>query len=149
MGFRDEYRRGRAEARAARGAPPLDQSDAGPDGAADERMEDDPGQYPARVAELEAALREVTEYAGQLEARAEERDRLAEQLQACAEERDLLAEALQLPGARKGLRKMYHEDAHPNADADQLRALNEWSCKLNAAYELIDRDKKSRDPAGR
>jgi hypothetical protein len=45
------------------------------------------------------------------------------------------------------LRKMYHEDAHPDADEDQRRALNEWSCKLNAAYELIARLIKNRREA--
>jgi hypothetical protein len=50
MGFMDRFRRGCAEARTARGVPPLEQWNAGADGASDEGIEDDPPKV--RIAEL-------------------------------------------------------------------------------------------------
>ena len=56
---------------------------------------------------------------------------------------DRVAEVLQLPGVRKMLLKVTHPDSHPGADELQRRALTEASSKINAAYDLIDRDKKN------
>jgi hypothetical protein len=52
-----------------------------------------------------------------------------------------LAEALETPGARNVLLRMFHPDAHPNADDAQRAALTEAAAKINAAYDLIDRAK--------
>ena len=50
MGFIDKFRRGCAEAHSACGVPPLEQWNAGADGAADEGIEDDPPEV--RIVEL-------------------------------------------------------------------------------------------------
>src|ERR1700675_3293583 len=120
MGFMDEFRRGRAQARAARGAPPLDQWDAGPDGAADElRMENervaDAEQHPARVDELTAALRELTEYAEQLHARVAGLETVAAPLVA----------VLLMPGVKAMLVNHFHPDKHPEANDEQRTAYGE------------------------
>jgi hypothetical protein len=150
MGFIEDFRKGRDAAYAERGraerlAAKRARRNPSPakDGAATEELADETKEL---LAELVAKCEELEAGLKQRDGELDEKNQLlaelvaqCEQLQARAEERDVFAEALQLPGARKGLRKMYHEDAHPKADKDQLHALHEWSCKLNAAYELIDR----------
>jgi hypothetical protein len=161
MGFIEDFRKGRDAAFAERGraerlAAKRARRNASPakdDGAATEELADETKEL---LAELVAKCEELDAGLKQRDGELEEKNQLlaelaaqCEQLQSRAEERDVFAKALQLPGARKGLRKMYHPDAHPNADADQLRALHEWSCKLNAAYELIDRQAAAERERGR
>jgi len=130
MGFMDEFRRGRAAARAARGAPPLDQSDAGPDGmcGADERIED-AEQPEAHIAELKAALRELTEYAEQLQARVAGLETVAAPL----------AAVLLMPGVKTMLVNRFHPDRNPQANAEQRAAYGEALRVINEAYAVIEK----------
>ncbi len=140
-GFMDAFRQGRAEARAARGAPSLsaDEWNAGPDFDAGERN-DDAGQPAADAAGLEAALRqreaeitdskrilaEMTDYAEQLQARVIE-------LIAGAES---LAKTLRLPGVKTFLLQRFHPDKYPDADDKQRELLTEAMKTITAAYAI-------------
>ncbi len=142
MGFMDEFRRGRDEARAARGAPPLN---AGPAGTGDERIEDaeayfgdaaderieelveDAEQLRARIAELEAALRELTEYAEQLQASVAGLETVAAPLVA----------VLLMPGVKTMLTNHFHPEKHPEANAEQRAAYKEAMSAVNEAYDVI------------
>jgi hypothetical protein len=128
MGFMDEFRRGRAQARAARGAPPLDQWDAGPDDVPDERIED-AEQLPARVAELTAALCELTEYAEQLRTHVAGLETVAAPLVA----------VLLMPGIKAMLVNRFHPDKHPEANAEQRAAYGEALRVINEAYAVIEK----------
>jgi len=141
MGFMDGYRRGRAQARAARGAPPLGQSDAGPAGTGDERIEDaepypddaadqrveDAEPLQARVAELEAALRELTLYAEQLQASVTGLETVAAPLVA----------VLLMPGVKTMLTNRFHPEKHSDANAEQRAAYEEAMSVVNQAYDVI------------
>ena len=130
MGFMDEFRRGRAQARAARGAPPLDDGHGavGPVDAADERIED-AEQHPARADELETALRELTEYAEELQARVAGLETVAAPLVA----------VLLMPGVKAMLVNRFHPDKHPEANPEQRGAYEEALRVINDAYAVIEK----------
>jgi TolA-binding protein len=93
---------------------------------------------------LLAELRKMNE---QYEAHTAELEALAVEMQA---ERDQLMDALKIPGLKKLLENTYFPDKHPEAAADEKRALTECAQKINVAYDLIKRDdraKKSDDDA--
>ena len=129
----------------------------------------DPGSSPgqadavsARVAELETQLAELqTELLAAREAHAKD-DRLIAELremvdqdQACTVEleaqavaalveRDQLMEVLKLPGLRKLLAKEYSRNKHPEATEDVKRVFEDYSKKINAAYNLIKKDARAK-----
>lgn len=89
---------------------------------------DDPS--PARVAELEATLKELADYAEQMRARIAELESLpaGDEMFACV---------LRLPGVERWLRMTFHPDKHPDASADEKQALTEATQKVNAAYAAL------------
>ena len=90
----------------------------------------------ADVESLRALLAELHELAEISQARIAE---LETQLTAAHYRADRFSDVLELQGVRRTLHRLTHPDAHPGATEEQLRALNEASRKLNAAYELLDR----------
>ena len=90
----------------------------------------------AEVESLRALLAELHELAELSQARIAE---LETQLTAAHYRADRFSDVLELQGVRRTLHRLTHPDAHPGATEEQLRALNEASRKLNAAYELLDR----------
>jgi hypothetical protein len=133
--FKEAFRQGREQARAARGAPPLsgDGRDAPGFGEARDR-----GPEPAIAAEFEEALRqrddelteakqlltEMTDYAETMEARVIE-------LIAGSEP---MARVLLLPGVKTFLLQRFHPDKYPNADDKQRELLTSALKTINAAY---------------
>ena len=139
---REEFEAGRAAVRAAAargGATIAPTSDAG---AACQEAGDNAEPAPAsrsdaaEVESLRALLAELHELAELSQARIAE---LETQLTAAHYRADRFGDVLELQGVRRTLRRLTHPDAHPGANEEQLRALNEASRKLNAAYELLDR----------
>ncbi len=132
--FKEAFRQGREQARAARGAPPLsgDGRDA-PGGDTRDR-----GPEPASAAEFEAALRqrddelaeakqllgEMTDYAETMEARVIELIATSEPI----------AKALLLPGVKTFLLQRFHPDKYPDADDRQRELLTNALKTINAAY---------------
>ena len=55
------------------------------------------------------------------------------------DERGTLAAALAIPGMDKIMRKVAHQDAHPEAGEDRRQQLTEWSQTVNAAFALLKR----------
>jgi hypothetical protein len=163
MGFIEDFKkgrdaayekRGRAERLAAKRAR-RERSPAADDPPADDttklltEVTELSEQLQKRVAELET---ELQQHASELDEKKQLLAELAAQcegLEARAEQRDQFAEVLQAPGMRNALRKLFQPDAHPDANDEERRVWTEWSAKINAAYDLIDRDKKSREPDGR
>jgi hypothetical protein len=160
MSFMANFRDGRNQARAARGAPPLshNEPDAGPeqgDGAADQPA-DDAGQNAAAVAELQAALQErdgeladnkrllneMADYAEKMEARVAEL--VAEKANIEARVGELIAgaepmaKALRLPDVKTFLVKKFHPEKYPDADDRQRELLTEALKTINAAYAFAD-----------
>jgi hypothetical protein len=139
--FMSEFRKGRNEARAVRGAPPLPRRERdawdGDEAAPAERND---GAGNARLAELEPALGEsgdelantkrllgeMADYAEKMEARVIE-------LIAGAEP---MAKTLRLPGVKTYLLQRFHPDKYPDADAEQRGLLTNALKTINAAYAL-------------
>jgi hypothetical protein len=115
VGLRASFVRGRNKARDARGAPLLD-----------ERF-DIPEHLKAYVAELEAALSELTQSAGELQARVAELESVATPL----------AAALLIPGVKAMLVNRFHSDKNPDATAEQYAAYEEAMKVINEAYAVI------------
>jgi hypothetical protein len=145
-GFRDAFRQGREQARAARGAAPLPggQRDAGQDQWGPQSWDEAPdapaGQNPAGVAELQAALQERDgELAESKRLIAELKD-YAEQLQSRVVEliagAEPMAKALRLPGVKTFLLQRFHPDKFPDADDQQRALLTEALKTINSAYAL-------------
>jgi hypothetical protein len=165
MGFMDNFREGRNQARAARGAPPLSRKEpvTGPeqDGAADQAA-NDAGQNSAAVAELQAALQErdgeltenkrllneMADYAEKMEARVVELIAGAERMAEALEKMEArmvelkagaepMARTLRLPGVKNFLVNTFHPDPH-RADARKYELMTEALKTINAAYECAD-----------
>jgi hypothetical protein len=155
--FGKGFREGREQARAARGAPPLqgrprdagqDRREPPPPPSWDEPppphapADIDAGRNADLIAELQTALQErdgeltenkrllaeMADYAEKMEARVVE-------LIAGAEP---MARTLRLPGVKTFLFNKFHPDKHPDADARQLALLNEAVKTISAAYALAD-----------
>jgi hypothetical protein len=134
--FKEAFRQGREQARAARGAPPLSRN--GWDASApDEAAADDAAEAPV-IAEFEEALRqrdddlaeakqlltEMTDYAEKMEGRVIE-------LIAASEP---MARVLLLPGVKVYLLQRFHPDKYPDADDKQRELLTNALKTINAAY---------------
>jgi hypothetical protein len=135
--FGDAFRRGRDEARAKRGLPPLPARTLPPDDlvcevdgiaensaqpsdfAAALRMRDDD------LAEAKRLLGEVTDYAEMIEAR----------LIKVIGKAEVMAKALRLPGVKIFLLQRFHPDKYPDADEKQHALLTDALKTINAAYE--------------
>ena len=135
--FRDAFRQGREQARAARGAPPLSRNGwdapAAPDEAAADNAAEPPGsaefeealrQRDDDLAEAKQLLTEMTDYAEKMEARVIE-------LIAGSEP---MAKALLLPGVKVYLLQRFHPDKYPDADEKQRELLTNALKTINAAY---------------
>src|ERR1700684_168330 len=134
--FKDAFRQGREQARAARGAPPLPGNgwDAPGRGAAapgspaevvdTAAVEDALRQRDDELAEAKQLLGEMTDYAEKMEARVIE-------LIAGSEP---MAKALLLPGVKIFLLQRFHPDKHPTADDRQRELLTNALKTINAAY---------------
>ena len=59
-------------------------------------------------------------------------------------ERDQLMEVLKLPGLRNLLAKEYSRNKHPEATEDVKRAFDDYSKKINVAYDLIKQDDRAK-----
>jgi hypothetical protein len=127
--FREAFRQGREQARAARGAPPLSSSEwDAPGGRADAMdtaaTEDALRQRDDELAEAKQLLGEMTDYAEKMEARVIE-------LIAASEP---MAKALLLPGVKTFLLQRFHPDKYPNADDTKRELLTNALTTINAAY---------------
>jgi hypothetical protein len=92
-------------------------------------------------------LAELREMVGQYEAHTAELEALAAEALA---ERDQLMDVLKIPGLRTLLANEYSPDKHSKAPENVKRAFDDYSKKINVAYDLIKRDdraKKSGDAA--
>ena len=146
--FREAFRQGRDQARAARGAPPLANgrdappprpppaNDEGtpPPPPPDEARNEPAPNDPAGLAELQAALQkreteleetkqliaELKEYAEELEARAAQ-----------------FADVLKGPGVRLLLKRTYHSDKAARMSAAERATIDMFAARINAAYDLI------------
>ena len=145
-GFREAFRQGRDQARAARGAPPLsdERQDAAQDRPEPQSWDEAPdaagGQPSAGVADLEAALRERDDELGEVKRLLGEMKDYAEQLQNRVVEliagAEPMAKALQLPGVKTFLLQRFHPDKYPAADDRQRELLTEAMKTITAAYAL-------------
>jgi chromosome segregation ATPase len=73
---------------------------------------------------------------------------LAEQAETLQAERDQLAEVLRWPGLRKLLLLTYHSDKAAKLSAAERARLDEFTAKINAAYDLIEKiDKAAKEAA--
>ena len=100
---------------------------------------DDAGEdWPARAAELQAALDERGSVMAAMMAHINELE--------SAPASEVLEAVLRLPGVEKWLRDRFHPDKHPKADDAERRLLNEATQKVNAAYAELKR-KKPAPPA--
>jgi hypothetical protein len=143
-GFRDAFRQGREQARAARGAPPLSSEQRGRDWreqqSSDEAPDAPAAQNSAGVAELQAALQERDdELADKKRLLAEFAD-YTEQLQNRVVEliagAEPMAKVLRLPGVKAFLLQRFHPDKHPDADDRRRELLTEALKTINTAYAL-------------
>ena len=92
------------------------------------------------AAERDQAQAELADNKDMLAAFAED----AEKMQA---EWDQLAEVLKLPGMKTLLANRYSRDKHPEATEDVKRAFDDYSKKINVAYDLIKQEAKKSDEA--
>src|SRR4051794_14381513 len=115
MGLRASFVRGRNKARDARGAPLLAEP------------VDIPEDVRTYVAELEAALGELTQSIGELQARTAELEGVATPL----------AAALLIPGVKAMLANRFHPDKNPDATAEQRAGYEEAMKVINEAYAVI------------
>jgi hypothetical protein len=152
--FGKGFREGREQARAARGAPPLQGR---PRDAGQDRREPPPpswdepphapadidtGQNAAVVAELQAALQErdgeLTENKRLLAEMADYAEKMEARVVEVIAGAEPMARTLRLPGVKTFLFNKFHPDKHPDADARQLALLNEAVKTISAAYALAD-----------
>jgi hypothetical protein len=137
MGFMDEFRHGRAAARAARDAP-----NTGGDDDFD-ALGGDAGQHSARIAELEAALRERDGEAAKHKQLIADLKEFAEQLQARVAGLETVAAplvaVLLMPGVKAMLVNRFHPDKHPEANAEQRAAYGEALSVINESYTVVDK----------
>jgi chromosome segregation ATPase len=112
-----------------------------------------------RTTELETELGDKTKQVKKLDKELRSKkaliDKMASQMQALQQalktsmaqaesERDMLAAALDIPGMKRVMLKVTHQDAHPDADEAQQRQLTTWSQTVNAAFALLKRLKAAR-----
>jgi hypothetical protein len=141
-GFREAFRQGRDEARAARGAPPLprEEQELRPGEWADGEPADDTAQNPARIAELEASLRERDDEIAETKRLLAEVTEFAEQMQSRVVEliagAEPMAKVLLLPGVKTFLLQRFHPDKHPTADNEQHELLTAALQTITTAYGL-------------
>jgi hypothetical protein len=134
--FKEAFRQGREQARAARGAPPLSGNDwnapgfgeAAADNAAEPTdaaaFEEALRQRDDDLAEAKQLLAEMTDYAEKVEARVIELIAMSEPM----------AKALLLPGVKSYLLQRFHPDKYPDADDNQRALLTSALKTINAAY---------------
>jgi hypothetical protein len=153
--FREAFRQGRDQARAARGAPPLARDappprpppangeDTLPPRPPPANDEDTPPPPPPDEARNEAAGREAELQAAlqKREAELEEMKGLiaglkeyAEQLEARAAQ---FADVLKGPGVRLLLKRTYHSDKAARMSAADRATMDLFAARINAAYDLI------------
>jgi len=145
--FREAFRQGRDQARAARGAPPLANgrdappprpppaNDEGtPPPPRDEARNEPAPNDPAGMAELQAALQkretELEEMKGLIAGLKE----YAEELEARAAQ---FADVLKGPGVRLLLKRTYHSDKAARMSAAERATIDMFAARINAAYDLI------------
>lgn len=134
--FKETFRQGREQARAARGAPPLSRNewdgfdeaaaDKGPEPAGAPESEEALRQRDDELAEAKQLLTEMTDYAEKMEARVIE-------LIAGSEP---MARTLLLPGVKTYLLQRFHPDKYPGADDKQRELLTSALKTINAAYAM-------------
>lgn len=142
--FREAFREGRDQARAARGAPPLANGrDAPPPRppANDEDLpppRDEARNEPAPnegMAKLQAALQKR-------EAELEEMKQLIAGLKEYAEQLEArsaqFADVLKGPGVRLLLKRTYHSDKAAQLSAAERATIDMFAARINAAYDLIE-----------
>jgi len=112
-----------------------------------------------QVEDLEGEVAQLKKKTNKLRAEITTKTRLIERLTATVKalkartveiegERDTLAAPLKIPGMKKIMLKVTHEDAHPGAGEEQRRELTEWSQAVNAAFALIKRLDQANAPDG-
>jgi hypothetical protein len=78
---------------------------------------------------------ELADYAEQLQARVDELEAEREAGHAA-----LFADVLRLDGVKIALLNGFHPDKHPRATEAQRKAFGDAMAKINAAYEILERD---------
>jgi hypothetical protein len=121
------------------------------------RLEEDKKLLEAVAIELEEKDGKIAELEAERDKLAVERDQvqaelannkeilagLAEQAEQLKAERDQLAEVLKGPGVRKLLLNTYHSDKAAKLSKAERAALDDFTAKLNAAYDLIEKIDKA------
>jgi hypothetical protein len=149
VSFREAFRQGREQARAARGAPPLARNEwnnnagAAPDprddagvaggepqsGSNTAQLDDMLHQRDNELVEAKRLLGEMTDYAETMEARVIELVAQAEPM----------AKALLLPKVKTGLLKAFHPDKHPKASDEQREELTAAMKIITSAYAAAEK----------
>jgi chromosome segregation ATPase len=100
-----------------------------------------------RIEELEAERDKLAAERDQVQAElADDKELLAdvaEQAEQLKAERGQLADVLKGPGVRKLLLRAYHPDPKTQLSEAERAALDAFTAKLNAAYDLIDKIDKA------
>ena len=136
MGFWDDFRNGREQVRAARGAPRVDDRDrkqnreARNDGAAAPGSAELQAALEQRERELDDAFRLLAEMKEFIELQS---NRVIELIGAV----EPMASVLRLPGVKTYLLQHFHPDVHPNASAAEREVCTEAMKAINAAYAVI------------
>jgi chromosome segregation ATPase len=100
------------------------------------------------TAERDQAQSERDEAQAELAENKEILGALSEQAEQWQAERDQLAEVLKGAGVRKLLLRTYHSDKATKLTAAERKALDAFTAKINAAYDLIERlDKEAKEAA--
>lgn len=152
-GFREAFREGRNQARAARGAQPLASEgldhppgDGGMAGKWDlveqQAVTGDAGQNPPEPTELQAALQKRDDELAECKRLVGELKDYAEQLQSRVVEliagAEVMAKVLRLPGVKTFLLQRFHPDKFPDADEKTRAMLDEAIKTINTAYARAD-----------
>jgi hypothetical protein len=134
--FKEAFRQGREQARAARGAPPLSRNEWDAPGSGEAAADD--GTHAAGSAAFEEALRQRDEELAETKQLLAEMADYAEKMEARVIEliasSEPMARVLLLPGVKTYLLQRFHPDKYPDADAKQRELLTNALKTINTAY---------------
>jgi hypothetical protein len=144
MSFWEDFRNGRDQVRAAKGAPRVDRDrkqdrdawDKGAGGGQASGSAELQAALEQRERELDDAFRLLAEMKEFVELQS---NRVIELIGAI----EPMANVLRLPGVKTFLLQRFHPDAHPNASAAEREALTEAMKAINAAYAVLSKEFQS------